>query len=140
MSVREHDEQIMTELQQLRKSIEKVKVSREVAEALGKIVAQLGMNQFVAQHIRTIDTGNAWVDGYPRLKVLDTIGIDEMMQIARFGYEVEQTPEEKILKWYREQQHIWGYHLDGEVEAKITVEAIEKTLKILGVKVEGVNE
>lgn len=135
MSVREHDEQITTELQTLRKSIEKVKVSREVAEAIEYLlnhedygytkekllVAHAGMEKYPKRN---------WAGDNP----LNDIDLLVLAAILVNGYDIEQTPEEKLAEFYR-----------GRVNSSNDYEreyahGIEFAVRSLGIKIKGVNE
>ncbi|MEK5070822.1 hypothetical protein [Sporosarcina sp. FSL K6-1508] len=136
MSVREHDEQITTELQQLRKSIEKVKVSREVADfvkAYENNVASCNgwEDDFIYQH------SQSWIEGFEKSKeeslCMKNISPFELSCILVKGYEVEQTPEENLLDYYNAPEaNVIRY------EEKTRI--VEITLEILGIKIKGVNE
>lgn len=125
---------------------EKVKVSREVADALEKLINNAlvifhGEQKTIENAITELIIRNSLGSTYHgECSVLNNLSTYEFSKILIVGYEVEQTPEEKLLSWYQEQNNIWGFHLDGEVEARVTVQAIEKTLDILGIKIKGINE
>lgn len=137
MSVREHDEQIITELQQLRKSSEKVKVSREVADFIEGYEEHVNgsanwKDNLIAEHSRS------WLNCFEGLKdeaeCMRGITPFELAVILINGYEVEQTPEEKLSEFYR-----------GRVNSPNDYEreyayGIEFTLRSLGIKIKGVNE
>lgn len=123
----------------------KVKVPRGVAKAI--------------EHLRTITYSN-----HELLRVIESTAVnpvarrvydwafatngggspDLLMQALVNGYEVEKTPEEKILGYYERNQDAlerairlgWA---DTEYMAKGTAHGVKTTLDLLGIKIEGVN-
>ncbi|MCY7910944.1 DUF1642 domain-containing protein [Bacillus inaquosorum] len=57
------------------------------------------------------------------------------------GYEVEKTPEEKVREYHRslvcDMDRALSYEEEGNYRSAI--EAVEETLNLLGIKIEGVN-
>ena len=119
---------------------EKVKVSRELAKAIEIATATNDESYLLWLHHDIQRTGSGWEVGYPGCGPLGEIPTIEFAEILINGYEIEKTPEEKLTEWYLSLNQTWGYHLDGEVEAKIAVETIDKTLEILGIKIKGIND
>lgn len=72
---------------------------------------------------------------------------DELMQALICGYEVEQTPEEKVREYYEyvksERESIQGYSTleirQQSAKYRTTELAIKNTLDLLGIKIAGVN-
>lgn len=66
---------------------------------------------------------------------------DDLISAIVNGYTVEQTPEEAVRKYYEKCEH-WRRNSSGyqyhEYLAKTV--AIKTTLKMLGIKIEGVND
>lgn len=81
--------------------------------------------KFIIEHDNRVNRDNSFpYDFIPGLRT------DDLIKALYIGYEVEQTPEEKLLTYYEVEKN------EQNVEAKT---AIEETLKILGLKVEGIN-
>ncbi|WP_433959340.1 hypothetical protein [Cytobacillus horneckiae] len=112
---------------------EKVKVSREVAEALES-----------AREIRSDETitnmciARSFVaDQEPLNKLNPYI----MVKILINGYEVEQTPEELVREYYRfkemDLKQVTNSYDRGFATGALI--SIKKTLDMLGVKIKGIN-
>lgn len=118
---------------------EKVKVSKEVAEAIEKalnyfLLADGGEDPeeaLIVQHA---------IELYGEVKqkmladVLFELRTFELAEILVNGYEVEQTQEEKIKKLF------YGYAGENEFHESDAQKAILELLEILEKKVEGVNK
>ena len=133
MSVREHDEQITTELQQLRKLSEKVKVSREVANFLQKCENSGDMNwedAVLHEHIKIFENhhGNEVIEINPDAQCMLQYSPFELARILVLGYEIEQSPEELIYEYY--QASTWVQEKD----------AVLFVLETLDIKIKGVND
>lgn len=70
---------------------------------------------------------------------------EKLMEALVNGYEVEKTPEEKILDYYHEQyMYFQAYSLERDrgkamvYDAKI--DGIKNTLNMLGIEIEGINK
>jgi DNA integrity scanning protein DisA with diadenylate cyclase activity len=61
---------------------------------------------------------------------------DELMEALICGYEVAETPEDEIRKYYT--QHLFLAY-SGKPSSKNAVDAIKFTLNKLGIKIAGVN-
>lgn len=125
--------------------VEKVKVSREVVEAIKILREQGESDATIIQH--TIGRRNT----HEKINVLsdfifnDALVLQEqrfelLMDALRKGYEVEQTPEEKLLERYEAWEHIrlTSNHSRDSMNGMIT--GALTTLDILGIKIKGVNE
>lgn len=113
---------------------EKVKLPREVGEAISHFFTTTNRIDFPVQAIMKVamedvryisspdhcDAIKEYVKSYDNLKVLLSALVN--------GYEVEETPEEKIKKYY--ENHAMKYD---------SAMAIRHVLDILNIKIEGVN-
>lgn len=119
--------------------VKKIKVSREVADAIERIKGdKLDFETIISNQIRGCWRG----DEYVSLKGLTTT---QLATALINGYKVELTPHEKIAKEYAdaEQERLAG--IDAEDTCLIYQNlgikmGIEFTLNALGVVVEGVND
>jgi hypothetical protein len=67
----------------------------------------------------------------------DSISDDDFIAALYIGWEVEQTPEEKVREYY-ERSKPTGHHCEMQ-PGDFKVMAIRHTLNLLGIKIEGVN-
>lgn len=66
----------------------------------------------------------------------DKASPDDLMRALVIGYEVERTPEERLRDYYEYLQRIKSDSIYDDLRA----EAVEETLDILGITVEGIND
>lgn len=111
---------------------EKVKVSREVAEALDKLLQQNTKNDVMKFYFAVLDVN------IERLVAPESFALRslEPMQLATMllnGYEIEETPEERFIDWYK------GFcpAIPGDA---ICMNVIHEMIDILGIKIKGFNE
>lgn len=108
---------------------EKVKVSRVIAEALRTVLSNGNISSCIEKHVHGWD----YEPKFP-LKKLTT---EEFARCCLTGYEVEETPEERLLKIYQAHeerpsiQPVWN---DG------VVDGIKMALDTLNIKIKGINE
>lgn len=120
--------------------MEKVKISREVAEAIEYLLN----HEHYGYTKEKLLVAHAGMEKYPKrnwsgANPLNDIGLLVLAGILVNGYEIEKTPEDILLKEYKS--------MDGACTPKTEFgkSAIERrkgfltALNILGVKVEGVN-
>lgn len=110
-----------------------VKVSREIAELISSEVIEYGgPENFLKVHS---NINNQWKG---HLRALNEITIWEMAQALINGYEIEETPEERIKKVYllRKGDSI---NMD-DTWSKAFVRAIDFLLEELDIKIEGIND
>lgn len=117
---------------------EKVKVSREVAEAIEKalnyfLLADGGEDPeeaLIVQHA---------IELYGEVKqkmladVLFELGTFELAEILVNGYEVEQTPEEKVEEYYKKLLN------SDDTQCKNMALAVSHSLSLLKKRIKGVN-
>jgi hypothetical protein len=106
---------------------DKVKLTREQAECLKENELMHGTEKLVQIH--AIDP-NGWLDNNP----LHGLPLDTIIRALYIGYEVEQTPEEKLLQYYTVQKNSVS---DDQERTEV---AIVRVLEFLGMKVKGINE
>lgn len=110
---------------------EKVKVSREVADAI-----DFGIGKYKGDKTQFFNRvcGNMCVWNH---EDDCNIPIDltpfELAVALQNGYEIEETPEEQFIKWYKD----FCPAIPGDA---ICLEVIHKTIEILGIKIKGFNE
>jgi hypothetical protein len=114
----------------------KVTLPKEVAEALEKL--REGFHDHgvvVAVFDGAPYTFNPYYFGVEKTREYFHDKPAELMSALVNGYEVEQTPEEKVQEYYDflRSASTWNEDHAGKVRA------IEKTLDLLGIKISGVN-
>lgn len=117
----------------------KIIVSRKLAEAIDDVRGAYDDERLLTLHVQTkIETGKSWESEW---KPLNDLAILEMSKVIIFGYEVEPTPEEKLLELYK-QQVSWSdtNDLDDKRAHTTYSNAIRKTLDVLGIVVKGIND
>ncbi|KOS61524.1 hypothetical protein FJQ98_16155 [Lysinibacillus agricola] len=104
---------------------EKVKVSKEVAEALKTVLPNGNISACIEKHVK------GW-DYEPKLP-LKKLSTEEFARCCLIGYVIEESPEEKLLSTYK-----LG---DMEVEpcGACYQSGIRDTLNILDMKIKGIN-
>ena len=104
---------------------EKVKVSREVAEAIESAFEVSNKEQVLEDHARS----GMWQN--KEFLPLNNLSLLEMAAIVINGYEIEETPEEKFLRVYKMQLDI--NRLDF-------ADGMKYALETLGIKIKGIND
>ncbi|EME72202.1 hypothetical protein OZL92_17440 [Bacillus sonorensis] len=106
--------------------IKKPVITKEQAEAFEKLREQYTDEEIVIKYIESeldlFDSGCA---------CLYDLGFTDFLAALINGYEVEKTPEEKVREYYES----YG----GSPSAMERKEAVQDTLDLLGIKIEGVN-
>jgi len=108
----------------------KVKVSKEVAEAIDRVKGGL----------MTVGTFSEWLDGEwtitgPNKVIMLELTKDEAVSVVLYGYEIEETPAEKVAEYYRISK---AYEKCCEYR-RGKAETVEFVAKAYGLKIEGVN-
>ncbi|KYG89018.1 hypothetical protein A0U40_13405 [[Bacillus] sp. KCTC 13219] len=114
---------------------EKVKVSREVAEALRTVLPNGNIGACIEMHVK------GW-EYKPKLP-LNKLTTEEFARCCLIGYEIEETPEEKLLKEFelateRSETPTNDLYVNGYWNG--IRESILATLDILGIKIKGIND
>lgn len=117
--------------------VEKLKVSREVADAIEKL-SGLDASQILMAH--SIEGG--WPQ---KTNALNELSMEQLATALIIGYEVELTPHEEIAKEYKyaEQEKDACFDASDEnlaYENQGIMSGIEFTLNTLGITVKGVND
>ena len=108
--------------------MEKVKVSKEVFEALENV-----QNTFDFDAIMRINCGGGFSS--EKYIVLNDLSSESVAKLLILGYELEETPEEKLSKHYDVmKKHIVDPFDHGYVAG------IESAIRMLGIKIKGINE
>jgi len=117
---------------------EKVKVSREVAEAID-FVTNVAAIQF-KEVMGIMLEGGFSRPCNEKAFILNELPIKQVAAILINGYEIEQTPEEKLVERFRYCEQRWGWHQDDETEMRATANAIKETLDTLNIQIKGINK
>jgi len=115
---------------------EKVTLPKEVAEAIGhyreKGMSNASIIATAVTYGSTVGKGGALVSF-----VLETVGNSDLLMSALVnGYEVEQTPEDRLRDYY---DRLDKRPLSETPPGWYTACGVRNTLDILGIKIEGVN-
>ena len=114
----------------------KVKVSSEMAKAIEGALDEFSSdpNQVLENHRYD------WIFDCEPLNSLNHL---QLAEVLLNGYEVEQTPQEKIKAYYDNCERILGEFKDGclltNADYKGRREGVLATLSLLNIKVQGVN-
>lgn len=116
--------------------MEKVKLTKKQAEALEQLRSEWSKGAIIRTHVES-----SWT--ISKYRPLNELSIEELAKALINGYEVEQTPEEKLREYY-ELSNFLRYDKEDlvpTVRQRMIGEqmGVRKTLNILGIKVEGIN-
>jgi hypothetical protein len=113
--------------------MDKVKITRKQAEVLETELKsshiQGDKSKFVKMYVNLGD--DDWEQGYP-LTCLDK---DTLIRALYIGYEVEETPEDKVLKYFKSLKS----GEDWETANYQNACGVVMTLDLLNIKIEGIN-
>ena len=104
--------------------VEKIKVSREVADAIDWV-----KNNANFENAMFIQSNESWAGD--SLVVLNDLKVEELARLLIIGYEIEETPEEKALVYYEE---LGKRNLEG------IRRHIANVLTIAEIKIKGIND
>ena len=106
--------------------VKKPVITKEQAEAFEKLREQYTEEEMVIKYIESeLDLFDS------SCACLYDLGFTDFLAALINGYEVEKTPEEKVREYYES----YG----GSPSAMERKEAVQDTLDLLGIKIEGVN-
>lgn len=107
--------------------MEKVTLTKGQTVALDMARENLFASEVVATHARLLtDDNDSWSGRY---EPLNRLKLDEVIRALYIGYEVEQTPEEKVFEYYK-------YKLSHSPTGRDTTQHV---LDLLGIKIKGIN-
>lgn len=113
----------------------KMKVSKEVAEALDGLLKK-GNTPETIENILSCHVKHRW-SGY---KQLNGVSLYTLSSALINGYEIEQTPAEKVAFYYETERLLSRTTLGYERAISIgAMRGIEFVAKAYGLKIEGVN-
>jgi hypothetical protein len=122
-------------------SMEKVRLPLEVAEAIEYIWEKESSNYKVAHHVFYSMRGEP---DYPGKIVYEYFNgdMDELIKVLINGYEIEQTPEDALRMYYDhcEKKKSQAVFTPEYKEYLGKILGIKMALKILGIKIEGIND
>jgi hypothetical protein len=117
---------------------EKVLLPREVAEAIENVRKRLGLSDEVILYKTYI---NGWEAEWTEVLNANGDG-NKAFLIAKAlvnGYEIEETPEEKLRQYYSNVNEEFNELLGSDSRLYGVLEGIENTLDILGIEIPGIN-
>lgn len=116
--------------------MEKLKVTKEVFESLEVAKVFNSTENIIKEHIKC---DNDWEYGCKGINGMD---IFDLCKALFVGYELEKTPEEKILESYKKAVELLDTKStllpEGYMEG--TKDCTEFILDTLGIKIKGINE
>lgn len=113
----------------------KIILSKEQAEAIKLAIADYGSDQVMDE----FPNGFKWAGS---LAPLNELHASELARALYIGYEVEQTPEDRLHEYYMHIEKMKSkYGLFSEERMRYLSEEVgmRKTLDILGITIEGIN-
>lgn len=121
----------------------KVTLPRDVAEAIEQL-RQMGMSSYEIITGMEVAYDETDIEGKEYYDILNdrymSVRTDELMHALVNGYEIEQSPEDKLREYYAELKGTYdsssgleSYRVDGMLQS------VETTLAILGIQIEGIN-
>src|SRR5205085_2490999 len=119
-------------------NMEKAKLTSKQAEAL-KCAIEFherhcnGHTSLIKAHINVLDGCCPFGKWHDETEALNDFSLDDLIVALYVGYEVEMTKEEKLLQFYKEMKEFDSQYSKGVVDGVIS------TLKILGIKIKGIN-
>lgn len=108
---------------------EKVKVSREVAEAIEFLKKEFDYN---FEAFMKVSLNDGWHIN-KNCTALNKISVEDLAKILINGYEVEQTPEEKVEEYYKKLLN------SDDTQCKNMALAVSHSLSLLKKRIKGVN-
>ncbi|WP_432661346.1 hypothetical protein [Bacillus subtilis] len=109
-------------------------ITKGQADALLRLYSEEWTRDDVLSYHATGDWGKS-------CSALNDLDIMTLAAALVNGYEVEKTPEEKVREYHRslvcDMERALSYAEEGNYRSAI--EAVEETLGLLGIKIEGVN-
>lgn len=106
---------------------EKVKVSKKVAVAIDAALADIQSNKAI---LMVHEDAGKWTEEFEPLNTLD---FDTLARAIYIGFEVVQTPEEKVEEYYKKLLYSDDKH------CKIMALSVRHTLSLLKIRIKGVN-
>lgn len=114
----------------------KVKLPKEVAEAIDYIRSDGQSNEDIVCY--ALGTANGTIPTVLR-ELVKRRRFDDLLKALVNGYEVEETPEDKVRELCEEYAVI-GCMNDRQLElSKVAIGAVKATLNVLNISIEGVN-
>lgn len=118
----------------------KIKVSRTLAEALDDVRETHNDERILNLHVQTkFDASKSWGTGWTPLNDLTAL---ELSKILIYGYEIEETPHEKLKRLYDAPPQYVGEEnvmLAMQLETAFR-HGIKTALKMLDAQVKGIND
>ena len=113
--------------------MDKIILSKRVAVALEKALSNNFNNKGIVLKTHADILFNEDLSSWKgeNYKHLNELSLEDMAIALYVGYQVEESPEEKLLNLY-------GYYIENS-DNGIEEDVIETVLEILGIKIEGIN-
>jgi hypothetical protein len=114
-------------------------LTKEQAKAMEAIKAKIdeGRTLTYASHTTAIRHKLKGESFFGERREASSISDDDFIAALYIGWEIEQTPEEKVREYY-ERVKPGSYHCELQ-PGDYKISAIKHTLNLLGIKIEGVN-
>lgn len=122
---------------------EKVKVKREIAKNLDRVISNFeGDKAFIIANYVKAGCRLFWKDDF---NVMRELSDDALFKALYVGYEIEETPEEKLLvkfDWVRDEyKKAWDKGDDYNIsKMQGMYDGIKVALETLSIKIKGINE
>ena len=107
--------------------MEKVKVNKELFEVLNNVDTLSVCKSKAEDFVFTSE----------KFLILNTVSFEKMMDIHYKGYELEETPEEKLISLFEKELNISSKY--GSEISTGYVLGIQNTLDVLGIEIKGIN-
>lgn len=117
---------------------EKVLLPREVAEAI-EYLRKKGYRNFTIMRLAFEAHSDSSVIRKWAFNINGRGTPDLLMKALVNGYEIEETPEEKLQRYYSDVNEQFNELLESDSRLYGVLEGIENTLDILGIEIPGIN-
>jgi len=119
--------------------MEKVTVSKEVAEAIGFQLSRRSKSDLLDAKAKHINCGGYFLNSSA---VLNDVSLETLAKALYIGYELEKSPEVMVREYYEgliaSEEALESIGNSG-AQFRQGWQSVRETLHILGIKIEGVN-
>lgn len=125
--------------------MEKIQVSREVADFIDKYEKNLACVPGWKDHL-IMEHSRNWYEDFENSKeeamCMSKISPLMLSRILIYGFEVEESPEERLVKLFHDPATSYEYEDDAAIRMRLQTafrHGVKTALKILDIKVKGIN-